>query len=137
MILHDLASICQDTLARLSHARILPSFMLDFGKIMQGSLDTRNCQDVLQDSCQVSCKILARSCKAVQRRNCQDVLQDSCQVSCKILARSWTVQSRNCQDVLQDSCQVSLQDFGKIMQGSPDKKLPRCVTRFLPSFLQD
>ena len=24
-----------------------------------------------------------------------------------------------------------------IMQGSPDKKLPRCVTRFLPSFLQD
>ena len=30
-----------------------------------------------------------------------------------------------------------LQDFGKIMQGSPDKKLPRCVTRFLPSFLQD
>ena len=30
-----------------------------------------------------------------------------------------------------------LQDFGKIMQGSPDKKLPRCVTRCLPSFLQD
>ena len=30
-----------------------------------------------------------------------------------------------------------LQDFSKIMQGSPDKKLPRCVTRLLPSFLQD
>ena len=34
MILHDLASIWQDVLARLSHARILPSFMQDFGKII-------------------------------------------------------------------------------------------------------
>ena len=133
--------------------KILAKFLARSCKAVQ----TRNCQDVLQDFCHVSCKILARSCKTVQTRNCQDMLQDSC----KILARSCkAVQTRNCQDVLQDFCQVSckilarscktvqtrncqdmltrfLQDFGKIMQGSQDKKLPRCVTRFLPSFLQD
>ena len=73
------------------------------------AVQTRNCQDVLQDSC----KILARSCKAVQTRNCQDVLQDSC----KILARSCkAVQTRNCQDVLQDSCQVSCKIKARILQ---------------------
>ena len=35
MILHDLVSIWQDVLARLSHARILPSFMQDFDNVRQ------------------------------------------------------------------------------------------------------
>ena len=83
MILHDLASIWQDVLAILKscknlakfHARFwqdnvrqeiaktsyinLVSFLQNFGKIMQ-AVQTRYCQDVLQDSCQVSCKIKVR-----------------------------------------------------------------------------
>ena len=62
----------------------------------------------------------------------------SCKNLAKLHARFWQDNVR--QEIAKTSYIILpsfLQDFGKIMQGSPDKKLPRCVTRFLLSFLLD
>ena len=82
--LHDLAKILQETWQEsynTSWQFLVWTALHDLAKILQETW--QESQDMLQDSC----KILKRSCKAVQTRNCQDVLQDSCQVSYKIKAR--------------------------------------------------
>ena len=59
----------------------------------------------------------------------------SCKNLAKFHARFW---QDNVRQEIAKTSYINLAKFlGKIMQGSPDKKLPRCVTRFLPSFLQD
>ena len=84
--LHDLPSIIMARrLGKIKSCKNLAKFHARFcqDNVKQEIAKT----SYVHKSCQVSCKILARSCKAVQSRNCQDVLQDSCQVSCKIKAR--------------------------------------------------
>ena len=82
--------------------RFLPSFLQDFGKIMQGSPD-KKLPRCVTSSCQVSCKILARSCKAVQTR--------SYKILAKFLARFWHDHARQSRQEIAKMCYKILAKF--------------------------
>ena len=87
-----------------------------------------------------SCKNLAKFHARFWQDNVrQEIAKTSYINLAKFLARFWQDHARQSRQEIAKMCYLPrfLQDFGKIMQGSPDKKLPRCVTRFLPRFLQD
>ena len=107
----DRARQSRQEIAKMCYKILAKSFLQDFGKIAQGSPDKK----LLRCVTRFLPKFLARFWQDRARQSRQEIAK----MCYKILAKSF------------------LQDFGKIVQGSPDKKLPRCVTRFLPSFLQD